>query len=72
MHQKCVCKPGKSLAGIFVFSGDGFLAQVAAGHHQDIGRLFSCRTGQPLEKQVVKRCIWKHHAQGILPGSYLF
>jgi hypothetical protein len=55
MHDKVVGDITESFYCFIVFAGDGFLAEVTAGHNKRY-------TGFP-HKQVVQRCIGKHYAE---------
>ncbi len=66
VHQKCVGQFAQPLTGFLVAGGDGFLAQVAAGHHQRLGE-----TGLGLKQQIMQRRVGQHHAQGGLAGCRL-
>ncbi len=64
VEEKCICQGSQPLAGIVVFVGNGFLAQVPAGHHQQVRK-----TRFWLGEKHVQRGIRQHDPEGVLPGG---
>src|SRR5947209_313232 len=57
------CQP---LPGVVVLICDGFIAQVAAGHHQYcwLGRLNML--SESVQQHVMQRCVWQHYSQSVI------
>ncbi len=53
--QKKIGDAGQSLESLVISDSDGFLAEVAAGHHQ--------RAAELVQKQMMQRRVGKHHAK---------